>query len=361
MLSVVKNRAMLIAFVMLSACAQSQQQSTPKDEINMPTLELLVGTYTGEESKGIYVLDFDTKNGTLSAPRLVVETPNPSYLSLSKDKKYVFAVNEGKDASLSSFAWNDQRSQLLPINQQASNGDYPCYLALNDKENMLSLANYGSGNISVYAVGDKGMLEPSFASFQHTGRGLVEPNQKSPHAHCTEFMGDFLYAVDLGIDKILSYPVKADGNIGEASTHFSLDPGDGPRHVIFHPKNKSLAFVVNELSSSVVSLKVNPANGSLEKIAKVSTLPKDYTEKSYCADIHISVDGKFLYASNRGHNSIAVFSVGAKGELEKIGITSVEGDWPRNFTLSPDDRFLLVANQKSDNITVFKRDPLTGK
>lgn len=349
---------------LLFACSQSQQKPLHQDPVTpqpAPILKLFVGTYTSNESEGIYQLDFDTEKGSLSAPKLLVETSNPSYLSLSRDHNYVFAVNEGEDATVSSFGWNETRSKLIPISQQASKGDYPCYVSLNEGENMLSIANYGTGNISVYSVEDNGMIEPASASFQHTGSGPVEPNQKSPHAHCTEFMDDFLYAVDLGTDQIVSYPVGADGQVGEASAHFSLDPGDGPRHVIFHPKNKSLAFVINELSSSVVSLKVDLAQGSFEKIAKVSTLPQDYTEKSYCADIHISSDGKFLYASNRGHNSIAAFSVGNNGALEKIGITSVEGDWPRNFTLSPEEKFILVANQKSDNITVFKRDPVTGK
>ncbi|MCB0669736.1 MAG: lactonase family protein, partial [Saprospiraceae bacterium] len=188
----------------------------------------------------------------------------------------------------------------------------------------------------------------------------VLPNQKGPRAHCVKFdpNGKFLYTVDLGIDQIITYPVSASG-VGEATSRFALDPGDGPRHFIFDP-TRDLAYVVNELGSSVVSMRIDHNTGELTRIDKKGTLPEGFEGDNYCADIHISSDGKFLYASNRGHNSLAIFSVGDQGELEKIGVESVQGEWPRNFTLSPDEKYVLVANQNTDNITVFNRNTETG-
>jgi 6-phosphogluconolactonase len=169
----------------------------------------------------------------------------------------------------------------------------------------------------------------------------------------------FLYAVDLGLDAIIAYPLDENGIAGEPHIAMNMDPGDGPRHLIFHP-TKDLAFVINELSNSVVSMTVDPVSGTFEKIDKQSTLPEGYTETSYCADIHISDDGKYLYGSNRGHNSIAVFSISESGALILLETESVRGEWPRNFALSPDGKHLLVANQHTNNVTVFSIDPETG-
>jgi 6-phosphogluconolactonase len=189
----------------------------------------------------------------------------------------------------------------------------------------------------------------------------VKPNQESPRAHFAAFntAGTYLYVVDLGIDKILVYPVSNDGLIGEGQTALEMDPGDGPRHLVFHPE-KDLVFVVNELSNSVISAQVDPITGRMKRLDKKSTLPQGYSDKSYCADIHISKDGRFLYASNRGHNSIAIFKVLENGQVELMGTEPVQGDWPRNFAISPSGKHLLVANQNSNSITVFDVNPETG-
>ncbi len=353
---------LILCWFALAACSSSTEPQTKTGpvEAETQTLPLLVGAYTDQESKGIYQLDFDLSTGTLSSPTLLVETGYPSFLAYSSDREYVFAVNETKGGQASSFQWNDDHSQLVPLSQQATEGDYPCHVERNESGTLLAAANYGSGNITVFQV-LAGQIQASPTVRQHTGSGPVSPNQTSAHAHCSKFGpgGKFLYTVDLGTDQIVIYPVSETGTVGPAIENLEMDPGDGPRHLIFHP-TQDLAFVVNELSSTVASFQLSPETGKLEPLDKISTLPDAFSGTNYCADIHLSSNGKFLYASNRGHNSIAVFSVGENGRLERIGVESVRGDWPRNFTLSPDEKHLLVANQKSNNITVFAVDPATG-
>lgn len=355
------SMAIIISAAMLGAC----QSPKPADESEqgetetVATIDLLVGTYTGSGSNGIYQLQFNPATGQLSDSLLLVATTNPSYLAISSDRQLVFSVNETGEGSVSSFRWNHEASELSLLSSQSTEGAHPCYVDLDASEKQLAVANYSSGNLAVYALGGEGDIQPGPQIRQHEGSGPVDPNQKGPHAHCAIYKGSFLYAVDLGIDKILAYPVTADGTLGAPHTALQLEPGDGPRHLIFHP-TKPMAFAVNELSSSVVSLKADLENGVFEVIDKKSTLPEGYDEKNADADVHITADGRFLYASNRGHNSIAMFAVSEEGELNSLGHEPVQGSWPRNFALSPDDSYLLVANQESNNIVVFKRDAVTG-
>ncbi len=347
----------------LLSCTKKVKESNPieKQEVmKSETIEMLVGSYTDESSKGIYKFDFNPLEGTITNKVLVVETVSPSYFDISKDKQFVFAVNETDPGQASSFKWNEERTKLNPISKASSEGIHPCFVEINGAENLMAIANYSSGNVSVYNIKD-GEIKESPQTRQHNGSSIVKPNQEAPHAHCSKFgtNGKYIYVADLGIDEIVSYSVDEKGKLGEKQIALAMDKGDGPRHFIFHP-SKNIVFIINELSNTVTSAKVDITTGKFEKIDKQSTLPKDYTEKSYCADIHISSDGKFLYASNRGHNSLAIFSVSEEGNLQLLTTTSVEGDWPRNFTLSPDEKYLLVANQKSDNITVFSRDNETG-
>ncbi len=324
-------------------------------------IELLVGTYTGEESEGIYLFDFDTATGEITNKRLVAETANPSYLTISKDRQLVCAVNEGQDGKVTSFKWNAERDRLALVSQQPSQGDYPCYVDLNGRESLLAIGNYLTGNFLIYNIDPSGVIQEGPTVRQHEGSGPFLPNQESAHAHCAIFdpNDQFLYAVDLGSDQIATYPISNGDRVGELSSSLKFDLGDGPRHMIFHPI-KNLAFAVNELSQSVVSLQIDHSTGRLEKVDKASTVPEGFEGKNFCADIHLSADSKFLYASNRGHNSIAIFSISETGELELIGTESVRGDWPRNFVLSPNGKYLLVANQNSNNITVFAVNPETG-
>jgi len=331
-----------------------------EQEIENTSLKLLVGTHASGDEQGIYQLDFNPKTGELSSSEHLVKEDNSGYLYLSKDGKRVYSSNGTKPGSVSAFEWNEDGTQLIKTSNFSSEGDGACYIELSPKEDLLAAANYGSGGIVMYPVDEKGNIIDQPEAKQHVGTG-PHKNQKSAHAHCVKFSkaGDFLYAVDLGIDKILAYPIDSDGKLGKERIALQLDPGDGPRHLIFH-LTKNRVYIINELGSSVVSADVDTETGTFTRIDKKSTLPEDYDGNNACADIHLSNDGKFLYASNRGHNSIATFSVSDEGKLNLLGTESVQGDWPRNFSLSPDNNFLLVANRKTGNITVFKRDATSG-
>lgn len=344
----------IFLFPFVFSCSQNKK-------MQQTDLNVLAGTYTDGKSDGIYRLSFNTETGKLTNEGLIATAENPSFLVTSSDRQYLYTVNETDSGGVSSFKWDEETQRYNLINSQYSQGVHPCYIALNDKENLLAAANYSSGNIAVYRLGQDGRILDNRQVRQHKGTGPVEGRQEGPHAHYSQFSGDgrFLYAVDLGTDEILAYSVSAEGRIGEGHAAIEMDAGDGPRHLVFHP-SKNYAFVVNELSNTVVSMAVDRENGKFNKIDKVSTLPDDFQEHSQCADIHISSDGRFLYASNRGHNSIAIFEVSEDGTLKRVGIEPVRGDWPRNFALSPDGRFLLVANQNSNNVVVFKIDSETG-
>ncbi|MEH6679453.1 MAG: lactonase family protein [Sediminicola sp.] len=368
MKSILYSLCSLLFLSLLGSCKQDKKETERTGEIKTEetmekseTIKLLVGTYTNKESEGIYTVDFDQVTGKLRNKQLVASTSNPSFLKISKDGKRVFAVNENDPGTVTSFKWDEKGTQLITIDQQPSAGAHPCFLELNEAEDKLAVANYSSGTVSVFGVGPNGELAAGPQLREHQGSGPVMPNQESAHAHCSLFSKgqDLLYAVDLGADKVFSYHIDGQGKLGAQKLALSLTPGDGPRHMVFHP-TEEWAFVITELSSTVVSVKVDPETGSLTKIDQQSTLPEGFKGENACADIHISEDGKFLYASNRGHNSIAVFSVGDNGKLQLMGTTATAGDWPRNFTLSPDGKFLLVAVQNSDSITVFKLDGQTG-
>ncbi|MCF6296602.1 MAG: lactonase family protein [Flavobacteriaceae bacterium] len=350
-------------FSLITSCNQKKSKiyTEIKEEIIKPeNIELLVGTYTDGSSKGIYKLLFNPADGSIESKSLVAEIKNPSFFSISKDKQFVYTVSESDSGKVASFQWNSDRTKLNLISKVSSKGSGLCHAKINNSENLLAVANYGSGNILVYDI-ENGIIKDSAQIRQHKGSGPVKPNQKSPHAHCTKFgsNGKFIYAVDLGIDQVVSYAINKEGILGKKQTALSLKKGDGPRHLTFHP-TKDMAFIINELSCTVTSAKVNQKTGIFEKIDQQSTLPEGYTKKSYCADIHVSSSGKFLYASNRGHNSIAVFSISDEGKLKLLQTEFVHGDWPRNFTLSPDGNHLLVANQKSDNIIVLSINQETG-
>ena len=346
----------------VSSCNSKKVNKTHLEEKdNIKPIELIVGTYTNETSKGIYKLAFNPTNGSIVNEGLVAEMVSPSFVDLSKDRKYVYAIGEDKVGKIAAFKWNADRTKLELINTLNTEGKHPCFVELNEEENLIAVGNYSSGNASIFKRNSDGSLQENPQTRQHVGSGSSLSNQASPHAHCAKFYKDnFVYVVDLGIDEVASYAIDKNGELGQKETALKTDVSDGPRHLIFHPK-KEISYVINEISNSIIVSNINQEDGSFERIQKVNTIPVDFDGKSHCADIHITSNGKFLYASNRGHNSIAMFSVSEDGTLEFLGTESVQGDWPRNFTLSPDDKFLLVANQKSNNITVFSVHQDSGK
>ena len=319
-------------------------------------ISFYVGTYTDKLSEGIYTYSL-LDDGNIEFLRLAAKVENPSFLTKSSDGRYLIAVNENEIGTVSSF--QIQGDSLHLLNQQTSGGKHPCFVATND-EGFVLTANYSSGNVGLLKIGDDGALSSLLDVQQHTGTGSHE-RQDEPHAHSVWFTpdGSDIISVDLGTNELIFSSLDPQTNKLKptSQTPLKMKPGAGPRHLAFHPKQPWI-YVINELNSSVSRIKKDESGYSLE--ASYSTLPENYSDENYTADIHISKDGRFLYASNRGHNSLSIFAIDSNGDLILKGHASTRGEWPRNFALSPDDSFLLVANQHSDNIVSFKRDSETG-
>lgn len=339
------------SLVMLACQLKQPQKSYP----------FYLGTYTGVESKGIYkgVLNSD---GTFEDIHLVAETENPSFLSFAHNKQVLLAVNEvDNDGAGTIQSFNIKGDTLNIAGQASTGGAHPCHLNAN-KDGDALVANYTGGNIGLLKVSNSGELSTLLSVNQHEGSGPTQ-RQLSPHAHSVWFTrnGDKAIAVDLGTDELIFYNIESQKDSGSLvqTGKLALEAGSGPRHLTFHP-TKNILYVVNELNSTISVVK-QLNDSEWELLTSISTLPDDFDSKSFCADIHISPDGKFLYASNRGHNSIAIFSADESGEaFTAIAYESVRGDWPRNFSLTPDGKFLIVANQRSNNLVAFKRDSESG-
>jgi 6-phosphogluconolactonase len=325
---------------------------------------LIIGTYTTGKSEGIYVYHFDSKTGDFDSVSMI-KTSNPSYLAISPDEKFVYAANEnaknGNGGEVSAFAFNKADGKLSFINQQPSAGDDPCYVSVDKTNKWLAIANYTSGTLSVLPINKSGGLDTAASVIQHNGYSVNTERQTGPHVHCAIFSSDnkFLYATDLGIDKVMIYTFNPrSGDLTESGS-IMTEAGAGPRHFTFHPNNK-FAYLVEELTGTISAYR--SAHGEFELIQNVSALPVDYMGPIGSADIHVSPDGKFLYASNRGEsNTIAIFKINEKtGWLTPVGHQSTLGKTPRNFNFDASGNFLLAANQNSDEIVVFKVDKKTG-
>ena len=330
---------------------------------------LLVGTYTSGKSEGIYVYDFNTETGD-SKKRSSVKVPNPSYLAVSPDQKIVYAVSEtdvakkeGTGGAVSAFSFSLANGSLSLINQQFSQGKNPCYVSVDKTGKWVFAGNYSSGSAALFPVRADGGLEIAKQVLQNNGTGPYKDRQETPHVHSTVLSPDnkFLFTPDLGIDKVMIYRFDQNkGILSPAATPFAASvPGSGPRHFEFHPNNR-YAYLIEEMSGTVVAFKYK--KGKLTPIQRTSALPTDFKGVIGSADIHVSSDGKFLYASNRGEsNTIAIFSIdSATGKLTPVGYQSTLGKTPRNFNFDPGGNFLLVANQNTDDIVIFKIDRKTG-
>ncbi|MDB5230029.1 MAG: 3-carboxymuconate cyclase [Chitinophagaceae bacterium] len=324
---------------------------------------LFVGSYTANANQGIYIYEFNNSTGET---RLLSTTPtdNPSYLNLSPDRKYVYAVNErgNNKGGLSAFLFNRKTSLLAPINKVASMGDDPCYIDIDKKGKIVVVANYSGGNLSVFRTLKNGLLSPALQTIQHTGAGPNISRQDKAHVHTTMFTPDnnYVAVADLGSDRVMTYKVNANKKeILEAYDSFAIKAGSGPRHIAFHPNAKWM-YVIGELIGNITALKYHA--GKMEYLQTISLLPEKFKGDVGAADIHISPDGKFLYASNRGTaNDISIFSINQiNGKLNIIGHQPVLGKGPRNFVISSAGDYLLVANQLTDNIIVFNRDAKSG-
>jgi 6-phosphogluconolactonase len=333
---------------------------------------LYVGTYTeSSRSEGIYLVRMDRRSGELRRVGSVDAGPNPSFLAIHPNGRVLYAVNELETykeratGAVSAFAIANDTGVLTRLNEQPSEGGAPCYLSVDRSAQVVLVANYVGGSIALLPIQANGALAPAAQVVQHTGTGPTPEHQKGPHAHCIlpDPSNRFALAADLGADRVFVYRLDLDGPSlrhvegGDAV----MPPGAGPRHIAFHP-TLPLVFVANELDSTVVTLRFDALRGALSPLDSRSTVPAGWTGTNYPADIHVAATGRTVYVSNRGHNSIAVFSVtDSTGALALEQVVSTEGDWPRNFSLDPSGRWLLVANQRSDSVVVFGRDPDTGR
>src|SRR6185437_16174713 len=327
-----------------------------------------VGTYTGHGSEGIYAYRFDEDTGKLSAIGLAAETASPSFLVLSRNEHFLYAVNELENyqnkpsGGVSAFAIQPSGEKLTFLNELPSRGEDPAHLALDRTGKYLLVANYTSGNVTVFPALKDGNLGEASDFVQHHGSSVNRERQEGPHAHEIVMSPDNRFALitDLGLDEIFSYPFdSAKGTLAEPHITKS-HPGAGPRHMVFSKDGKFL-YVIHELQSTIVVYSYLPADGRLKELQTISALPGDFKGKSTAAEIALSPSGKFLYASNRGSDSIAVFSVdSAKGTLKPVESDSVLGKTPRDFVIDPSGRFLLVPNQDSGNIVVYRIDQASG-
>jgi 6-phosphogluconolactonase len=330
-----------------------------------------IGTYTQKESKGIYRFQFDPATGNLTGRTLAAEAKDPSFLAIDPNHRFLYAVNEmddfegKKSGGVSAFAIDPATGDLRSLNQQPSGGAGPCHLVVDRAGKHVLVANYGSGSVSVLLIESDGRLGKATAFMQHHGSGPNPQRQQGPHAHCIDLDAANRFAVvaDLGLDKVFVY--RFDPTKGTLTANdppwVSVAPGAGPRHFAFHPNGKN-GYVINEIASTITAFRYDGQRGVLQSLQTVSTLPKEFHGNNSTAEIQVHPSGKFLYGSNRGHNSIAIFtSDPASGRLGYVGEQSDQIKTPRNFVIDPTGRYLLVANQDSDSIVVFRIDAQTGQ
>ncbi|HTX71963.1 MAG TPA: lactonase family protein [Rectinemataceae bacterium] len=342
---------------------------------------VFVGTYTDRilfgsghvlqgKGEGIYVYRFDEVRGTL---RLVGTNPgitNPSYLAVHPSRRFLYAVNELKEyegkatGTVSAFALEGDEGGLRVVNKQLTHGTDPCHVVVDDTGAYAFVSNFMSGSVCVLPVRPDGSLGEASDFIQHQGSSIDPLRQKGPHAHAVtlDAANRFAFVPDLGLDKLLAYRFDRRRGMLEPNCvpWIKMKPGAGPRQVVFHPGG-TRAYVVNELDSTVSAFGYDAAGGTFEYIETVSTLPTDYSGPSSCAEIQVSPSGRQVYASNRGHDSIAIFQVDAEsGALRPSGHESTQGRTPRSFGIDPTGRFLLAANQDSDSVIVFRVDSAEG-
>ncbi len=324
---------------------------------------LVIGTYTNAcESEGVYVYDFNTSTGDFKLKNNTKGIVNPSYLTVSPDNEFIYSVNEdGEDSYVSAFKYNAPTGELDFINKKDSKGADPCYIINDDKH--VIVANYTGGSIAVFEKDKHGGLIKAKQVIKHTGNSINKERQESPHVHMVYFSPDrkFIFATDLGTDKIYVYhynPNAENDDVLVLATTVDVKPGSGPRHLVFNP-NGIFFYVLHELDATLTAFSY--IDGKIEKIQEVIVQPAEFTGKNSAADIHISKDGKYLYATNRGDaHTISVFKVHANGRINLVQQIDTQGEGPRNFAFGPKENFLLVANQQTNDVIIFKRDKTTG-
>ena len=334
-------------------------------------MRVYIGTYTGPKSKGIYVSRFDPATGRLTTPELAATTPNPSFLALHPGGRFLYAVSEtgnlaGKSVgAVSAFSLDPQTGQLTLLNQQSSGGTWPCHLAVDPTGKCVLVANYGNGGIAALPIRVDGGLGEAGTVIQHDGSSVNPARQAGPHAHfiAPDPANRFALTCDLGLDQVLVYRLdSARAALLPNNPPFTpIKPGSGPRHLVFHPSGR-FVFLINELAATLTVFAYDPKPGTLKELQTVSTLPEAFAGGRSGAELQVHPSGKFVYGSNRGHDSIAVFSLDPKsGRLTLVQHQSTQGKTPRHFALDPSGQWLLAENQDSDTIVIFRVDAETGR
>jgi 6-phosphogluconolactonase len=363
------RRIPLLLALVLAACAGGRGPVARVEPVTQ-RVPLYVGTYTDAGSRGIYRSELDLASGELAAPVLAGESTNPSYLALDPNGRLLYAVNEltsfagERSGAVSAFAIDAASGSLTLLGQQSSGGADPCYIAVDHGGRNVLVANYTGGSLAVMPVAGDGRLQPASAFVQLIGSGPNPARQEGPHAHqiVLDPSGRFALAADLGTDRLLVYRYDAARGSLEPNDPPAalLTPGSGPRHLAWHP-NGRFAYVISELASTVTVMRWDGERGALAAVQTVTTLPPGFVGTNTAAEIAVSADGRFAYASNRGDDSLAVFAVDpAAGTLTPAGRVAAGGRTPRHIVIDPTGRWLLVANQGSDGITVFRIDAVTG-
>ncbi|HCM90042.1 MULTISPECIES: lactonase family protein [Vagococcus] len=320
--------------------------------------KMILGSYTKKKSQGIYTIELDTAKKELVNLTPIIKEDNPTFLDVS-DNETIYAVSkEGNLGGVAAYKKESSGSYTF-LNRVTEEGAPPCYVVVDEARQLVYGANYHKGLLTSYTINEDGALTLA-DHIQHEGDGPHE-NQNGPHAHYSDLTPDArLVACDLGNDTVYTYDVSSEGKLTEVSK-FKAKPGTGPRHLVFHPNNQ-VAYLFGELSSEVIVLSYDENTGSFTEKQVISTLPEGFSDFNGGAAIRISQDGHFLYASNRGHNSLAVYKISEDGlTIELIQLISVEGDFPRDFDITPDQNFIVLANQNTDNLTLFERNEVTGE
>lgn len=364
-------RILTCAFPLALLLLGAALDTAPAADDKPAKLRVYVGTYTGPKSKGIYVGELDLASGALTIKGVAVETANPSFLAIHPSQKFLYAVGEidnfdkKKTGAVSAFAIDPKTGDLTLLNQKASEGTGPCHLIVDKEGKNVLVANYGGGSVACLPIQDDGKLKDASSSIQHKGSSADPKRQEAPHAHSINLdaANRFAVAADLGLDKVLVYqfdPAKGTLTPNKPPST-SVAPAAGPRHFAFHPNGK-YAYVINELGNTMTAFAYDAKEGTLKEIQSITTLPKGFEGKSYTAEVQVHPSGKFVYGSNRGHDSLAIFAVDADtGKLTAVGNQPTMGKTPRNFGIDPTGAYVLAANQDSGTVVVFRVDPKTGE
>ncbi|MEQ8784965.1 MAG: lactonase family protein [Pirellulaceae bacterium] len=359
----------LLGLALAAVSLFSSTTAVAEDETD--SLMVYIGTYTRKDgSRGVYRFKLNTSTGELTAVGQPAETESPSFLAIHPNGKLLFAVNElsmfdgEKSGAVTSFTIDPQNGALTQVNQQPSLGGAPCHIVVDKPGKHVLLANYSGGSVAVLPFDKKGELSKASSFVQHEGSSVLD-RQKGPHGHSINLdaAGKFAFAADLGLDQILVYQYDQQNGALTANDPPAAEvaPGSGPRHFAFHPGGR-FAYVINEIASTVTAFAYNADKGLLTTLQTLGTLPEGFEGRNSTAHIEVHPNGKFVYGSNRGHDSIAIFAIDAKtGKLTAVGHQPTGGKTPRNFGIDPSGKFLLAANQSTNNVVVFRIDQASGK